>query len=51
VLGHNIGGNVSSRIRRILYYPLACAGRSQRWCATFTDAFTEYVPPHRTVRR
>jgi hypothetical protein len=43
-LGHNVGGNLSSRTRRILYYRLSCAGHEKRWRDTFLDAFTEYGP-------
>lgn len=42
LLGHNIGGNTSDRVRRILYYRLACAGHADRWAETFTDPFAEY---------
>ena len=44
LLGHNIGGNVSSRTRRILYYRLSCPDHADRWEATFLDALAEYQP-------
>ena len=44
LLGHNIGGNTTSRTRRILYYRLAAAGHPERWAQTFTDAWSEYAP-------
>jgi hypothetical protein len=47
LLGHNIGGNVSSRTRRIVYYRLSCPGHASCWADTFTSAFTEYEPVRR----
>jgi hypothetical protein len=44
LLGHNIGGNVSSRTRRILYYRLSCRDHADRWEETFLDVFVEYQP-------
>lgn len=44
LLGHKIGGNLSSQTRRVLYYRLSCAGHQERWADTFLDAFAEYVP-------
>lgn len=42
LLGHNIGGNTSDDVRRILYYRLAADGHRQRWAQTFLDPFVEY---------
>lgn len=47
LLGHNIGGNTTDRVRRILYYRLGAQGHRERWSDTFTDAFTEYEPLRR----
>ena len=47
LLGHNIGGNTSDQVRRILYYRLARTGHGERWAETFTDAFVEYEPLRR----
>ncbi len=44
LLGHNIGGNESDTIRRILYYRLSCDGHRARWRDTFHDPVTEYAP-------
>ncbi len=44
LLGHNIGGNTSDHVRRILYYRLTADGHRDRWAATFTDPLTEYAP-------
>lgn len=44
LLGQNIGGNLSTHTRRILYYRLSCADHDKRWADTFLDAFTEYRP-------
>jgi ectoine hydroxylase-related dioxygenase (phytanoyl-CoA dioxygenase family) len=51
LLGHNIGGNTSDRVRRMLYYRLTCTGHEARWAATCTDAFTEYEPVRAAVAR
>ncbi len=44
LLGHNIGGNVSNRTRRILYYRLSSSDHGDRWEETFLDALAEYQP-------
>jgi hypothetical protein len=44
LLGHNIGGNTSDLVRRILYFRLAAAGHRDRWADTFVDPMTEYQP-------
>jgi ectoine hydroxylase-related dioxygenase (phytanoyl-CoA dioxygenase family) len=44
LLGHNIGGNLTSEVRSILYYRLSCRGYGARWSETFLDAFAEYDP-------
>jgi ectoine hydroxylase-related dioxygenase (phytanoyl-CoA dioxygenase family) len=46
LLGHNIGGNTTDRIRRILYYRLATPDHRAHWADTFLDAFTEYPSLH-----
>ena len=48
-LGHNFGGNMSDRTRRIVYYRLSCPGHVSRWADTFTAAFTEYEPVRRAL--
>jgi hypothetical protein len=49
LLGHNIGGNITDRVRRILYYRLRCRGHEDRWARTFLDAFAEYGPVHQRI--
>jgi ectoine hydroxylase-related dioxygenase (phytanoyl-CoA dioxygenase family) len=44
LLGHNIGGNTSDHVRRILYYRLAAGGHRARWAETFINPLTEYAP-------
>ncbi len=44
LLGHNIGGNVTNTVRRIVYYRLQADGHLSRWSETFLDALTEYEP-------
>jgi ectoine hydroxylase-related dioxygenase (phytanoyl-CoA dioxygenase family) len=50
LLGHNIGGNLSQRTRRILYYRLSCNKHQDRWEDTFIKAFSEYPPLHAISR-
>ena len=47
LLGHNSGGNLTDRTRRMLYYRLGCPDHRSRWAATFTDAFAEFAPLRR----
>lgn len=49
LLGHNTGGNMSNRTRRIVYYRLSCPGHASRWASTLTAAFTEYEPVRRAL--
>jgi hypothetical protein len=49
LLGHNIGGNETTSVRRILYYRLTCSGHEQRWSQTFLDVFAEYGPVRRRL--
>jgi hypothetical protein len=49
LLGHNTGGNTSSRTRRVLYYRLQCPGHPGRWDETFRHAWTEYAPVRRVL--
>ncbi|HEX7162329.1 MAG TPA: phytanoyl-CoA dioxygenase family protein [Trebonia sp.] len=49
LLGHNFGGNMSDRTRRIIYYRLSCPDHATRWADTFTSAFTEYEPVRRAL--
>ena len=44
MLGHNIGGNTSSLIRRALYFRLRCVGHEERWRECVQDAWTEFRP-------
>ena len=40
--GHNSGGNLGDRTRRIVYFRLAAAGHTERWETTMTDPWHEY---------
>ncbi len=51
LLGHNIGGTVTERVRRIIYYRLRCTGHAARWRETFLDAFAEYAPVREAAGR
>lgn len=44
LLAHNQSGNMSGRLRRIVYYRLAAEGHRARWRETHTDALLEYGP-------
>lgn len=50
LLGHNIGGNITDVVRRIVYYRLSADGHAARWSETFLDVFTEYEPVRRLLR-
>jgi ectoine hydroxylase-related dioxygenase (phytanoyl-CoA dioxygenase family) len=50
LLGHNIGGNITERTRRILYYRLSCPGHDERWEYTFLNPFREYGTLQATAR-
>jgi hypothetical protein len=49
LLGHNTGGNTSTRTRRVLYYRLQCPGHPGRWEETFRSVWTEYAPVRRVL--
>jgi hypothetical protein len=42
LLGHNIGGNVSSTVRRAAYFRVKATGHDQRWRKILQDPFVEY---------
>jgi hypothetical protein len=42
LLGHNSGGNTTSRTRRAIYYRLSTADHNDRWAAALADPFLEY---------
>ena len=42
MLAHNIGGNTSKQIRRMVYYRLRRAGHRQRWRDCIQDALLEF---------
>ena len=48
LLGHNKGGNTSTRVRRTVYYRLSTPGHPDRWESTFLDPWTEYEPIRRS---
>ena len=43
LLGHNTGGNTTTRTRRALYYRLSTADQADRWVEALTDPF-HHVP-------
>jgi len=51
LLGHNIGGNTSPRVRRAVYYRLKRAGHDARWREILTDPWLEYDAVRALVRR
>jgi len=42
MLSHNIGGNTSSSVRRIVYYRLQREGHRERWRDCLRDLWLEY---------
>lgn len=44
LLGHNIGGNLSGRVRRVLYYRLSCTGHQEVWEYTFITPLANTHP-------
>jgi hypothetical protein len=44
LLGHNIGGNTSSAVRRAVYYRVKRAGHDPRWREFLTDPWLDYDP-------
>ena len=44
MLGHNIGGNTSSTMRRVVYFRLQCNGHRQYWRECAQDALREFQP-------
>jgi ectoine hydroxylase-related dioxygenase (phytanoyl-CoA dioxygenase family) len=42
LLGHNIGGNTSSAVRRAAYFRVKAKGHDQRWREILQDPFLEY---------
>lgn len=44
MLGHNMGGNISDRVREVLYFRLRRAGHRQCWKQAVQDPFLEFEP-------
>ena len=42
--GHNSGGNLSDRVRRIVYFRLGASGHRERWETTMVEPWHEYAP-------
>lgn len=47
--GHNSGGNLGDRTRRIVYFRLAAAGHIECWEKAMTDPWHEYSPAIREI--
>jgi len=50
LLGHNSGGNLTDRTRRILYYRLSSEDHESHWAHPLTDPLYEYAPVANAVR-
>jgi hypothetical protein len=50
LLGHNMGGNLSSSVRRVVYFRLQSQGHASRWRECVQDPLLEFAPV-RAVRR
>ena len=44
LLGHNMGGNLSSTVRRVAYARLRTEGHEERWRDAVQDALLEFAP-------
>lgn len=44
LLGHNMGGNLSSTVRRVAYARLRTEGHEERWRNAVQDALLEFAP-------
>jgi hypothetical protein len=44
LLGHNMGGNISDRVRRVVYLRLHAEGHRARWPACVQDPLLEFAP-------
>ncbi len=44
LLGHNMGGNLSSMVRRVAYARLRTEGHEERWQDVVQDALLEFAP-------
>jgi hypothetical protein len=44
LLGHNIGGNVSTTMRKVAYFRLHAEGHRQRWQQCIQDPWFEFEP-------
>ncbi len=44
LLGHNIGGNTSSAVRRAAYFRVKRTGHDRRWREFLTDPWLDYEP-------
>ena len=44
LLGHNIGGNTSSVVRRAAYFRVKRTGHDRRWREFLTDPWLDYEP-------
>jgi len=42
MLSHNIGGNMSPSVRRVIYYRLQREGHRERWRECVRDLWLEY---------
>jgi len=44
LLGHNMGGNLSATVRRVVYFRLHTEGHAARWEACVQDPLLEFAP-------
>ena len=51
LLGHNMGGNTSAVVRRVVYFRLQAEGHRTRWRDCVRDPLLEFEPARRALNR
>ena len=51
LLGHNMGGNLSASVRRVVYFRLLSQGHAARWRQCVQDPLLEFAPVRAAVAR
>lgn len=51
LLGHNMGGNLSASVRRVVYFRLQSQGHASRWRQCAQDPLLEFAPVRSAVGR
>jgi hypothetical protein len=51
LLGHNMGGNLSASVRRVVYFRLQSQNHASRWRQYVQDPLLEFAPVRSAIRR